>query len=481
MMPVAWPSTTITVGIVLRPNSTHAQQAPVHYPVLVMVLLNAFTTPLMLSATNVALPAIADDLGLSATQLSWVPMAYLMAAAMSVLIFGRLADNFGRKRIFLLGTLAVILSSVMAATSTDGEMLLLARFTQGVSAAMLYATQIAILTSVFPANQRGRVIGLVVSAIYIGLASGPLVGGYVIDTVGWRFSFLLQVPLALPVLYIGMVRIKQEWSAESRSRFDVRGAVSYSLAILMLCLAVTRIPGAESMALLLVGILAGLWFLHHSRTCADPIWDVRLFFSNRVFTFSCGASLIMYSATYAIVVLLSLYLQYLKGLSATSAGLLIMIQPLTMALLSPFIGRLSDRVEPRVLASAGMLLTASGLGLLAALTGNSSYTSLVAALLLTGAGFSLFSSPNVNAMMSAVPQEHYGSASGAVATTRLLGQLNSMVLVALALNLTMGGVLIDEHSLPQLEQGITLSFTIAALICLPGLLLSLGRGRIHSG
>lgn len=444
-----------------------------------MVLLNAFTTPLMLSATNVALPAIADDLGLSATQISWIPMAYLMAAAMTVLIFGRLADNLGRKRIFLLGTLAVIISSVFAATAADGQVLLFARFLHGVSVAMLYATQIAILTSVFPANQRGRVIGLVVSAIYVGIASGPLVGGFVVDHLGWRFSLLLQVPLALPVLYIGMVHVRQEWSAEIRTRFDVRGAVSYSLAILMLCLAVTRMPGTESMALMLIGILAGLWFLHHARTCPDPIWDVRLFFSNRVFTFSCGASLVMYSATYAIVVLLSLYLQYLKGMSATSAGLLIMIQPLTMAVLSPFIGRLSDRMEPRVLATAGMLLTAIGLGLLAALTGNSSYASLISALLLTGAGFSLFSSPNVNAMMSAVPRGHYGSASGAVAVTRLLGQLNSMVLVAMALNLTMGNVLIDERSLPRLEQGITLSFTIAALICLPGILLSLGRGRIH--
>ncbi len=451
-----------------------------HYPALVMVLLNAFTTPLMLSATNVALPAIASDLSLSATALSWIPMAYLMAAAMTVLIFGRLADNFGRKRIFLLGTAAVIVTSVMAAMANDGTILLIARFLQGVSAAMLYATQIAILTSVFPSHQRGRVIGLAVSAIYIGLASGPLVGGYVIDQLGWRFAFLLQVPLALPVLYLGLFRVQREWAADIRERFDVRGAFSFSLAILMFCLAVTRMPGTEAVALALIAVIALLWFLHHARQCPAPIWDVRLFFSNRVFTYSCGASLTMYSATYAIVVLLSLYLQYIKGLSATSAGLLIMIQPLTMAVLSPFIGRLSDRIEPRILASAGLMLTASGLGLLAALTGSSSYFSLVVALLMTGTGVSLFSSPNVNAMMSAVPQKHYGSASGAVATTRLLGQLNSMVLVALALNLTLGSRVIDQSSLMQLEQGIALSFTIAALICLPGIVLSLRRGRIHS-
>ncbi len=448
--------------------------------VLLMVLLNAFTTPLMLSATNVALPAIAGDLQLDAVTLSWIPMAYLMASAMFVLIFGRIADVAGRKKVFLCGTVAVIASSTLAALSINGGMLLAGRFLQGMSAAMLYATQMAIVTSVFPAHQRGRMIGLVVSSVYVGLAAGPLLGGFVIDTLGWRYSFLLQVPLALVVLLTGLTRVHDEWRAAERTPFDFRGALLYSSTILLLCLGVSLLPSWRAAALLAGSVVLLTAFLRHARGARHPIWDVRLFFSNRTFTFSCGASLIMYSATYANVVLMSLFLQYLQELSAFQAGLLIMVQPVTMALLSPRMGRWSDHVEPRRLASAGMAITAAGLVALALLNADSRITTIVIALVLTGVGFSLFSSPNVNAIMGSVGREHAGSASAAVATTRLLGQLASMVLVTLMLTLLMGATEVGPDTLPYLDQAITWSFLLAAALCLPGIALSLGRGTLHT-
>jgi EmrB/QacA subfamily drug resistance transporter len=441
-----------------------------------MVLLNSFATPLMMSATNVALPAIAADLGLGAVALAWVPMASLMASAMFVLLFGSLADRVGRKRVFLLGTAAVIASSALAAVAVNTGMLIGARFLQGVSAAMLYATQIALVSSVFPAERRGRMVGLVVAAIYIGLAAGPLLGGYVNDTLGWRFVFLLQVPPALVVLLVGMLKVPQEWSAGSRPAFDLKGALLYGVGILLLCVAVTRLPAVDGGVLLVAGGLCIAGFIRHARRTPAPLWDVKLFFGNRLFTLSCAAALLMYSATYANVVLLSLYLQYLKALPATQAGLLMMIQPLTMALLSPLAGRLSDRADPRVLPSLGMAITALGLLLLASLDASSSLDRLVLALLLTGAGFSLFSSPNVNTIMGAVAPRYLGSAAGAVATTRLLGQLSSMVLVSLMLALLLGNAVIAPETYPQLERAIRYSFALAALLCVPGILFSLVRG-----
>ena len=447
--------------------------------VLVMVLLNAFSTSLMLSAANVALPTIAADLSLDAVVLSWVPMAYLMASAMFVLAFGKLADTWGRKRFFLIGTGAVIVTSIAAALSVNATMLLSARFLQGVSAAMLYATQIALVSSVYPAQQRGKVIGQVVSAIYIGLAAGPLLGGYAIDLLGWRASFLLQVPLAVVVLLLGVLKVKGEWSAETKTRFDVPGAIIYALGILLFCLGISKLPAVEGFLLITAATAAIILFLRHARRAPFPIWDVKLFYNNRVFTLSCAASLIMYSTTYGNVVLLSLYLQYLKGLSASAAGMIMMLQPISMAILSPLTGRLSDRIEPRILASLGMLVTAVGLLMLAMLSSSSSFLRVALALLMTGVGFSLFSSPNVNAIMSSVDHKHYGSASAAVATTRLIGQLSSIVLVTLALTLIMGKRPISPETYPQLEQSIRLSFSIAAALCIPGILLSLVRGRIH--
>lgn len=441
-----------------------------------MVLLNAFATPLMISATNVALPAIADDLGLGAVALAWVPMALLMASAMCVLAFGSVADRVGRKRIFLLGTGVVLIASSLAALAVDAGTLIAARLLQGIGAAMLYATQIALVSSVFPAQRRGQVVGLVVAAIYIGLAAGPLLGGYINDMLGWRFTFLLQVPLALLVLVVGIWRVPQEWRVATTAPFDTTGALLYAAGIALVCIAVTRLPALQGFTLLASGLFCIAAFIRHARQTPHPIWDVKLFFGNRLFTLSCAAALLMYGATYANVVLLSLYLQYLKALPATAAGMLMMVQPLTMALLSPLAGRLSDRLDPRVLPSLGLAATAIGLALLASLNAASSLTKLVLALLLTGIGFSLFSSPNVNTIMGAVPPRHLGSAAGAVATTRLLGQLGSMAVVSLMLALFIGDEAIGVVNYPQLERAIRVSFSLAALLCLPAIVFSLVRG-----
>ena len=444
-----------------------------------MVLLNCFTTPLMLSAANVALPAIARDLRLNAVMLSWVPMAYLMAGAMFVLIFGRLADMYGRKRIFMYGTAGVVVTSLMAALAVDGASLLVARFLQGVCAAMLYATQMAIVSSVFPPARRGQAIGLAVSTIYLGLTAGPLIGGYLIDVAGWRASFMFHIPLAIIVLLMGLWKVPGEWSAEEKGFFDIQGAVIYSLSIVALCLGVSSLPQVASYYLIFIGS-AGLYlFFRTERRTAHPIFDVKLFYTSRVFTLSCLAALIIYTATFANIVLISLYLQYLKGMQAGAAGLIMMIQPLTMAILSPGAGRLSDRVEPRILASAGMAVTATGLIMLAMMNGIVSTHYLVAALVITGIGFSLFSSPNTNAIMGAVEKRYYGSASGSLATMRVLGQMTSMVLVTLIFALVIGQVEIQPENYADLRHAIHLCFAIAAGLCLPGIIFSLARGRMH--
>lgn len=444
-----------------------------------MVLLNAFATPLMLSATNVALPAMAQDLHLSAIELSWVPMAYLMACAMSVLLFGNLADRFGRKRIFLIGTAAVIVTSTIGAFSINGTMLIAARFFQGIASAMLYATQIAIVTSAYPAHKRGKVLGIVVSIIYVGLSVGPLVGGYLIDIFGWQASFLMQVPLALVVLFMGVFMVHVEWRSDKETSFDFFGAICFSIGICLFCLAVSQIPQPRGLGLLLVSFVVMAWFVRHSLKTQNPFWDVGLFFSNRVFAFSNGASLIMYCATYSNIVLLSLYLQYLKGLPATTTGLLLMVQPLFMAILAPFTGRMSDRMEPRLLSSSGMAVTAVGLFLMATLNQESSTAIIIVTLAITGTGFSLFTPPNVNAIMGSVDSKDAGSASSAMSTIRLIGQLSSMVIVSLMLSVFVGASVIDESNLDSLEHAIRNSFLLATILCIPGVALSLARGSIH--
>ncbi len=445
-----------------------------------MVLLNALATPMMLSASNAALPVIGDSLQLSAVVLSWIPMAFLMTSAMCVLVAGRLADLFGRKKIFLIGTFCIIASSLLAAFSVDAVSLITARSLQGVSAALNYSTQVALISSVMPAAIRGRAIAWAITCVYIGLASGPVLGGLALDWINWRAVFLIQIPLSLAALIIGVCRVKEDWFGNREGGVDIEGAFYYALGIATICVAVSQLPDLRALFIFIAGLVILALFIKRSLRKSHPLWDLKLFFSNRIFSFSCLAAFIIYSATYANVVLVSLYLQYLQNFSASAAGAVMMVQPLVMALFSPFAARLAEKFEPRIVASFGMGLTGLSLLLLSTIDQGSSLWAIILPLMLTGFGFSLFSSPNVNAIMGAVSPKFFGSASATVAMMRILGQLSSMILVALCIAFVLGPVQISSTHFEALNRAIQLCFLLAAGLCVPGLISSMVRGRVHS-
>ena len=448
---------------------------------LIMVWLSAFSTPLMLSAVNVALPSIARALHLNAVVLSWVPLVYLLASAMFVLVFGKLADLHGRKRVFLIGSAGVMVSSVLAALAADGAQLLAFRFLQGVFTAALYATQIAIVSAAFPPARRGHAIGLTISSVYVGLTAGPAIGGYLLEVFDWRACLLVQVPFSIAILWLGLARVGAESGGEGHGSFDFAGAVLYMLTLAAVIGGGSILPTTAGWALSAIGIAALALFVVVERRHVHPIFDLKLFFTNRVFGMSCLAAFLMYTATFANVVLVGLYLQYLHALPPSQAGLVMMAQPLTMALFAPVAGRLSDRFEPRWLASAGMAVTAIGLLALGALRPDSSIPHVVAALVATGIGFGLFSAPNTHAIMSAVDKRYYGTANSKVATMRLLGQMCSMGIITVVFALVLGPVPIAPEIYDRLQAALRVCYFAAAALCIPAIFLSLARGSVHAG
>ena len=448
--------------------------------VLLVVCLSAFSMPVMLSATNVAIPIVANQFSLSATQIAWIPMSYLMASVMFVLIFGSLADVFGKKKIFLVGILVLCFSSIFVAFANSGTVLMLGRFLQGVGAAMLYATQTALVSSVYPAKERGKAIGITLSAVYLGLAVGPSLGGVIMEYLSWRLNFVLHLPLALIILVL-LHKVPND--SESRLleefKFDKTGASLYMASIVLLCFGVSSLPNSNSLVLLSLFLITVALFVSHSLKHSFPIWNLRIFRNNKMLTKSCLASYMMYSATYSNVVILSLYLQDLKQLSASQAGLIMSLQPATMAILSSVSGKLSDVIEPRLLATLGMLIASCSLFALSILASSDVSMYFIAVLVLVGIGFSLFSSPNTNAIMSSVARENYGLAASTAASTRNLGQLSSIFLVSFSMSFIVGDQLITREIFPSLLEAIELSFLIAGSLCMLGAILSATRGKMH--
>lgn len=446
---------------------------------LLVAALGSFLTPFMGASINIALPAIQKKFALNAVILGWVSASFLLSAAMFLVPFGRVADIYGRRRIFLYGITTFTLFSVVAGCSTSVTMLLSARILQGIGGAMIFGTGVAILTSVFPPKERGKALGINVASVYTGLSLGPFLGGILTQHLGWRSVFLANVPLGVTAILLTLWKLKGEWSEAKGERFDFAGSIIYALALPALMYGFSTLPGTRGIVLTLAGVLGILFFVIWETKTHSPILEVSLFRENAVFAFSNLAALINYSATFAVGFLLSLYLQYIKGLAEQSAGFILVSQPVVMAVFSPFAGRISDRIEPRLVASTGMALTAAGLFLLTFLSENTALGFIVAVLILLGLGFALFSSPNTNAVMSSVEKKFYGVASGTLGTMRLTGQMLSMGIAMLIFAVYVGEVQITTRYYPTFLSGIRAAFFIFTVLCFGGVFASLARGRVR--
>ena len=449
---------------------------------LFVATLTAFLVPFDGSSVNIALPSIGNEFSMDAIALGWIATAYLLASAMFLVPFGRVADIYGRKKIFTTGILIFTGASFSMVLCRSGTMLICFRILQGIGSAMIYGTSTALLTSIFPAQERGKALGITVAATYLGLSLGPFLGGFLTLHFGWRSIFMVNIPLGLTVVALISLRLRGEWAEAKGEKFDLTGSIIYCLGLTAVIYGFDSFSqrGATlSVGLTLMGLLGIFVFIRWEMWVKNPVLDINLFRSNRTLAFSNLAALIHYCATFAITFFLSLYLQYIKKLNPQSAGSLLIFQPIVMAICSPFAGRLSDRIEPRIVASMGMALTAAGLFLFAFLEANTPLGFIIADLILIGLGYALFSSPNTNAVMSSVEKRFYGVASGTLGTMRLTGQMFSMGIAILIFAIHIGHTQITPEYYPLFLKSTRSAFIFFGSLSSGGVLASLARGKIR--
>lgn len=406
---------------------------------LVVVSIGAFMTPFDASIVAVALPAMGADLHLSYSQGLWAQAAYLLVTSVFLIPAGRLADSRGLVRYYLLGTMVFGLGSVVAALSPNGSVMILARCIQGVGGGFVYATSVAIVTAAFPARERGKALGLNTMATYLGLTLGPVLGGLIVTHADWRWIFFINVPIAAVTLIAGWTLIGVERrdrlaakTPRPSKHIDYAGAVLLGGALVALFIPLTYSPlwgwaDAATIGLLVVAVLLFAAFVVVEDRVRDPMLDLDLLRKNRVFRSANTAAFINYMAVFAATTLTAVFMQIVLGLSAQEAGLVLLAQPVLMAILSPFTGRLSDRVGSRVLATLGMVLIAAGLLQLSFVSG--AVWQVLLALGTVGLGMALFSAPNISAIMGSVDRSQLSLAAGFQSTMRFTGQGISMAVL----------------------------------------------------
>ena len=439
---------------------------------------SAFFSAFVGSALTVALPALGKEFSLNASQLGWVITTYILPMAILLLPMGRLADLAGRKRLFFLGNLIFTVTSVLSVLARGPVLFFFSRFLQGVGASMISSNSAAILSAVTPPTKRGQALGINTAMVYLGLSVGPFVGGILISLWGWRLIYLVTIGFGILNTLL-IPRLLPQENLKKGHPFDLTGAALYSLALFLFIPGTAKLPFLTGFLLLLGSLSLVPLFLFQQRRSPFPLIDKSLLRGNSLFLLTNLTTFIHYASIWASSFLLTLYLQNVRSLSPQTTGLILLTQPVIMFLLSPITGSLSDRMEPRILASSGMVLTTLSLASMAFLTPSTPLSLVVGSLLLLGFGYGLFSSPNTNAIMGSVEKKDFGFAAASLGTMRLTGQSLSMSLAMVVLALVVGNRPLTQEASPQLVQAMRVVFCIQAPLAALGIFTSLSRGAVR--
>jgi EmrB/QacA subfamily drug resistance transporter len=442
--------------------------------VLLVATFNGFLVTFMSSAVNIALPLIQKDFAISAVKLSWISLAYSLVAGAVLLPVGRASDLLGRVRLFTWGLVLFSLFSLASAFAPSANILLALRALHGTALGIGWATSAALVTLAYPVETRGRALGINVAGVYLGLTLGPVLGGIIVDNLGWRSLFLVTAGLGLLNLAAPLRKMRAlDERAPKVGRFDTVGSFGYAIGLSALLVGFSLLPGVHGALVILLGVVFLAGFIWWETRASDPLLQVDLFRRNRVFAFSNVANLINYAATSAVVLLMSYYLQYNRALSAETAGLVLMASTLVQTAFSPVAGRLADIVKPKILATIGMIACAISLFALAFLSTTTPYWYIILVTCGLGFGYAFFSAPNTHNIMGSIERKWFGVGSATVAMMRLAGQNLSVGVATLVLAIQVGRHDIQATDYPNLLSGVRISFFIFAVLCLVGIPASL--------
>jgi EmrB/QacA subfamily drug resistance transporter len=423
--------------------------------VLFNVCLGLFMAALNQRALLVSLPTLTRVFHTSLSTIQWTLLAYDLTLIGLVLTLARLGDLFGRKRIYTGGYLLFVLGSALCGLAQSPAQLIAFRVIQGIGGSMLIANGRAIVSVLFPSEQRGRAIGVTSTAFHFGFLTGPTLGGFIIDTIGWRWNFYLNIPVGLVGAYLAWKILKEREGGNQPSRVDVQGACLLLVTNTSFLFAMNQLPhlGLRHplvFSLLLLSVLALFLFIRTELNAETPILSLSLFRS-RLFSAANLSLFFITSTQAAIAFLMPFYLQSLMGFTPTQMGWIIIANSIVIVLVAPLAGWLSDHFGSRLLCTVGAGLIVTAQFFLASLSLDSPVPRIMLPLALSGLGWAIFNSPNQSAILGSVPKDKIGAASGMTVTTARIGTSTGVALSAaiFTYGLAAGGLSQQQIESPQ--------------------------------
>ena len=442
-------------------------------------VITSFITTFMGSALNLSIPSLEEEFKAGAQTVGWVITIYMLTCSALAVPFGRLADRVERRSVLRTGILIFSISSLTAVLSKKMWMLLAFRLMQGIGASMIFSTNIAILVGAFDEEHRGRVLGYSTCATYAGLSAGPVLGGWLNQNFGWRAIFIATAIVSAAAFYGAFFKLPRGekksgiLSLSPKAHLDYAGNILFVVSIVLTMYGLSSLNSLAGAPLILcLGILFFIFFIRTEMKTENPVIDVNLFRKNLPFTLSNLAAMVNYGSNFALSYLMSIYLQVVKGMSSQWAGVILITNTVIMTVLSPFVGRISDRHSPFKMSAAGMALCAAALGLLSFLSEDLSLAKIIMILALSGVGFSFFSTPNTNAVMSCVEREDYGVSASILSTMRSIGHTAGMSVVSAVVGIYIGSGSLKGAGTEVLMKTFHISFFIFTLLCILGIIMA---------
>ena len=440
--------------------------------VIFVSFITSFFAVFLSNGIIIGVPAIASDFAMNNVIQNWVPTIFFLVVAVFTVPAGQISGKYGVKKSLLAGILVFLTGSIGACLAFSTESFLIFRIIQGAGVAFLNVSAMAMVVSAVKPQNRGKALGFTVTGVYLATSLSPVICGFLVHNLGWRSMFYFVIPFLVLCIVLMIFKIPQEWKTYEHDKIDKIGSVLYGIGILLFIYGFTTLITTNGKILTVLGIVLLVIFGIYELRQKSPVFNMNLF-KNKKFTSSNIAALCSYLAIMVVTTILNYHFQYVRGWNAQLSGMILIITPIIMAIMAPNAGKLSDKIHPQKLAALGIGIAAVALIILTFLNGDTPLYIVILAMILQGIGMGLFSSPNMNAIMSSVPPKDAPTASASQATMRTIGQTMSLGLLTLVFAWIMGNLELSPQYASMIVQSSQIICGICAFACILAIFASL--------
>ena len=440
--------------------------------VIFVSFITSFFAVFLSNGIIIGVPAIAQDFAMNNVIQNWVPTIFFLVVAVFTVPAGQISGKFGVKKSLLAGIIVYLIGSIGAVLSFSTESFLIFRIMQGAGVAFLNVSAMAMVVHAVAPKNRGKALGFTVTGVYLATSLSPVICGFLVHNLGWRSMFYFVIPFLVLCIILMITKIPQEWKTYQDDKIDKVGSILYGIGILFFIYGFTSLITTPGKILTVLGLILLVIFGAYELRQKSPVFNMNLF-KNKKFTSSNIAALCSYIAVMVVTTILNYHFQYVRGWDAQMSGMILIITPIIMAIMAPNAGKLSDKIHPQKLAALGMGIATVALLILTFLTGKTPLYMVIIAMILQGIGMGLFSSPNMNAIMSSVPPKDAPTASASQATMRTIGQTMSLGLLTLVFAWIMGSLELAPQYAGMIVQASQIICGICTAACLLAIFASL--------